>query len=145
MNGYVNQYQQNQIATASKEQILIMLYDGAIRFCRQANTAITEEDMAVKGKYIGKAMAIIAEFANSLDHKIGGAIADDLDGLYTFMLKELSLANVNSDQDKIEIVINLLMDLRQTWVEAIEINNNAKSQEPQATTAEQVSFANSAG
>ncbi len=145
MNGYVNQYQQNQIATASKEQILIMLYDGAIRFCRQAHTAITEDDMAVKGKYIGKAMAIIAEFANSLDRNIGGAIADDLDGLYTFMLKELSLANVSNDQDKIEVVINLLKDLRETWVEAIEINNNNKNAEPQATTAEQVTFVSSAG
>lgn len=140
MNGYVNQYKQNQIATASKEQILIMLYDGAIRFCSQAKTAIKENDMATKGKYIGKSMAIIAEFAGSLDHKIGGAIADDLDGLYTYMLKELSLANVNNDSGKIDIVTTLLKDLRETWLEAIAINNSTNAADTPAA-AEQTQFA----
>lgn len=127
MNGYVNQYQQNQIATASKEQILIMLYDGAIRFARQAKDAIDENDMATKGKYIGKSMAIISEFSTSLDHEIGGDMAKDLDALYAYMLKELSNANVENDKSKIEIVITLLKDLRATWAEAIEINNVEKN------------------
>lgn len=127
MNGYVNQYQANQIATASKEQILILLYEGAIRFSRQAINAMNDNDMAAKGKYIGKTMAIIAEFAGSLDHEIGGTISENLDALYTFMLKELSQANVANDPGKIEVVITLLKDLRETWVEAIEINNKEKA------------------
>jgi flagellar secretion chaperone FliS len=127
MNGYVNQYQANQIATASKEQILILLYDGAIRFSRQAISAINDNDMAAKGKYIGKTMAIIAEFAGSLNHEIGGAISEELDALYTYMLKELSQANVTNESGKIEVVITLLKDLRETWVEAIEINNKTKA------------------
>ncbi len=127
MNGYVNQYQQNQIATASKEQILIMLYDGAIRFSQQAKNAIDENDMATKGKYIGKAMAIISEFSTSLDHEIGGEMAKDLDGLYGYMLKELSAANIDNQKGSIDIVITLLTDLRQTWIEAIEINNSEKN------------------
>ena len=131
MNGYVNQYQHNQIATASREQILLMLYDGAIRFCRQAKTGLKENDMAVKGKYIGKAMAIIAEFAGSLNHDIGGEIAENLDALYNYMLKELSLANVHNDGDKIEIVVTMLKDLRETWAEAIEINAREKAESQQ--------------
>ena len=130
MNGYVNQYQQNQIATASREQILIMLYDGAIRFSQQAKMAIDENDMATKGKYIGKAMAIISEFSTSLDHEVGGHIAADLDALYAYMLKELSNANVNNDKAPIDIVVTLLKDLRATWVEAIEIITAEKNGVP---------------
>ena len=122
MSGY-HQYQQNQIATASKEQILLMLYDGAIRFSKQAKVAITENDMAEKGKYIGKTMAIISEFASSLDHEIGGDIAKNLDGLYAYMLKELSKANLNNETGSIDIVCNMLCELRATWAEAIDINN----------------------
>ncbi len=140
MNGYVNQYQQNQIMTASRAQILVMLYDGAIRFAIQAIQAIEEKDMANKGKYIGKTMAIVSEFATSLDHEIGGDISADLDAMYGYMLRELSNANVENNAERIEEVIVLLKDLRETWVEAIEINNKEKSastnaQEPTAQVA----------
>jgi flagellar secretion chaperone FliS len=127
MNGYVNQYQQNQIMTASQEQILVMLYDGAIRFASQAIEGIEKNDMAIKGKYIGKTMAIISEFATSLDHDIGGQIAADLDAMYGYMLRELSNANVDNNIAPIQEIIVLLKDLRQTWVEAIEINNSEKA------------------
>ncbi|MEN8189428.1 MAG: flagellar export chaperone FliS [Thermodesulfobacteriota bacterium] len=133
MNGY-NQYQNNQIATASREQILLMLYDGAIRFCKQAKLAISNDAMADKGKYIGKAMAIISEFSNSLDHQVGGEIAANLDALYNYMLKELSDGNVNNNPDRIDTVCTMLCELRATWAEAIEINNydnKEPSQEPQ--------------
>lgn len=122
MNGYANQYLNNQIATASREQILLLLYDGAIRFCKQAKIGLEQNDMAVKGKFIGKAMAIIAEFANSLDHDIGGEIAENLDALYNFMLKELSRANIDNDPKPIDTTCTMLCELRATWAEAIEIN-----------------------
>ncbi len=138
MNGYVNQYQQNQIATASREQILLMLYDGAIRFSQQAKMAIDDNDMAVKGKYIGKTMAIISELIRSLDHEIGGDIAKDLDALYGYMLKELSNANVKNDKKPIEVVITLLKDLRETWAEAIEINNQEKNSHSQQNSGQVV-------
>ena len=144
MNGYVNQYQQNQIATASKEQILLMLYDGAIRFAQLAKMAIDENDMAKKGKYIGKSMAIISEFSTSLDHQIGGDIAGDLDALYGYMLKELSQANIDNNKAPIEIVITLLKDLRQTWAEAIELNNAEKTGNLEKAAANNPQLANSA-
>lgn len=128
MNTYINQYQNNHIATASKEQILLMLYDGAIRFTRQAKAAIQEDDMANKGKYIGKTMAIISEFSNTLDHEVGGEIASDLDALYTYMLKELSTSNIKNSTEPLDIVAHLLTDLRTTWAEAIEINNSTEGE-----------------
>jgi flagellar secretion chaperone FliS len=122
MNAYVNQYQNNQILNASPEQILIMLYDGAIRFCRQAMHAMDNGDRKVQAEKISRSMAIVCEFANTLNHEVGGEIATDLDALYSFMTRELTNANVKNDRKSLVTVEDLLVGLRETWVEAIEIN-----------------------
>ena len=67
-------------------------------------------------------MAIITEFSNSLNHEIGGEIAENLDALYHFMIRELTQANLHKDIEKLRIVDRMLVDLRATWGEAIEIN-----------------------
>lgn len=121
MNPYMNQYQNNQIQTASPEKILIMLYDGAIRFTRQAMQAMDAGDKAVQGEKISRVMAIVCEFANTLDHEIGGEIAADLDALYSFMTRELTRANLKGDRKALETVEDLLSGLRDTWVEAAKI------------------------
>jgi flagellar protein FliS len=123
MNTYnMNQYQQNQISTASSEQILLMLYDGAIRFTRRAITGVEEDKPELRRSGVSKALAIISEFSNSLNHKIGGEIAKDLDALYDFMIRELTQANLHCDIDKLKVVETLLMELRQTWGEAVDLN-----------------------
>ena len=121
MSGMINQYQHNQIATASPEQILLMLYDGAIRFARQAIVAYDAQDMVQMRYGIRRCLAIVTEFSDSLDHKIGGKIAEDLDALYHFMSKELTACNINPDRTKLEGVDKLLVDLRATWGEAVVI------------------------
>lgn len=122
MNPYMNQYQHNQIMTASQEQILLMLYDGAIKFCRQAMVANEAGNVGEKLGRIAKAFAIITEFSNSLNHEIGGDIAADLDGLYHFMLRELNKARKDTSGEHLRSVEKLLVDLRLTWGEAVEIN-----------------------
>jgi flagellar secretion chaperone FliS len=123
MSSYtINQYQNNHILTASPEQILLMLYDGAIRFTRQAIHGMEEGNMSSAHHGIKKALAIITEFTNSLDHEIGGEIAENLDALYGFMIRELSLANLQKDTEKLRVVERLLVDLRATWGEAVELN-----------------------
>jgi len=121
MNMHSNDYLKNQIATASREQLLLMFYDGAIRFTRQARQAVEQNDIDGRAYGINKASAIIAELAATLDHKIGGKIADDLDALYNYMLHELSQANIHNDTEPLERVEKMLLDLRQTWAEAIKI------------------------
>jgi flagellar protein FliS len=118
----MNQYQQNQVNTASPEQILLMLYDGAIRFTRRAIAGIEENQPELRISGVKKTLAIIAEFSNSLNHDVGGQIAEDLDALYHFMMRELTSANLNKDVKKLRTVEKLLMDLRLTWGEAVEIN-----------------------
>lgn len=120
MNAY-NKYQNTQVATASREQILIMLYDGAIRFVRQAIFAIEDGDRGKKREGINKAIAIVSEFRNTLDHEIGGEIAANLDALYEYMLRELVKANAQNDLKPLRVVEGLLSDLRDTWKQAIEI------------------------
>ncbi|PIE68361.1 MAG: flagellar export chaperone FliS [Deltaproteobacteria bacterium] len=122
MNAYTKQYQQNQVATASPEQILLMLYDGAIRFVRRAITAAENNDTVDKLQGISKCLAIIAEFSNSLNHEIGAHFAEDLDGLYHFMMRELDAARKDSGTNHLKTVENLLMDLKQTWEEAVAIH-----------------------
>ncbi len=121
MNAY-SQYQHNQIFSASPERILLMLYDGAIRFTRQAIYGLEEDNLTLFHHGIKKSMAIITEFSNSLDHNVGGQIAEDLDALYNFMIRELTLANLHKDIKKLQAVERLLVDLRATWEEAVEIN-----------------------
>lgn len=141
MNTYkMNQYQQNQVSTASPEQILLMLYDGAIRFTRRAISGIEENQPELKASGVTKAMAIIAEFSNSLNHEIGGKIAEDLDALYDFMMRELTSANLNDDIEKLKNVEKLLMDLRQTWGEAVVINRKNVHADTIAATQNQENY-----
>ena len=132
MNAYTNQYQQNQyqknqIFTATPEQLLLMLYDGAIRFTRQAMMAEKQGNLAEKLGRISKTLAIIVEFSNTLDREIGGQIADDLDALYQFMIRELNAARKDETGEKLKTVEGLLVGLRETWGQAVDINREQKS------------------
>lgn len=144
MNAF-NQYKENQILTASPEQILILLYSGAIRFTRQAIYGLEEENITLFHHGIKKSMAIITEFSNSLDHEIGGEIAENLDALYNFMIKELTLANIHKDIEKLRVVDRLLVHLRGAWEEAIEINKGQIPMEKMLAAVEVTDHPESSG
>lgn len=124
MNAYLNQYKNNQVTTASPEQIMIMLYDGAIRFLAQAMQGIEDGNIEQKNHGIQKAMAIVMEFRNTLDHDIGGEIAANLDALYDYMIREMIQANIKKDLQILRKVHSMLSELRDTWKEAIIIARN---------------------
>ncbi|MBD1401273.1 flagellar export chaperone FliS [Pelovirga terrestris] len=128
MNAYANQmnlYKNAQILNASPEQILMMLYDGAIRFCREAQVAMAAKDLRTQADKISRAMAIVTEFSNTLNREVGGEIAENLDALYAFMNRELVRANLEKDAGGVKTVEVLLSDLRETWAEAIDLNRKA--------------------
>ncbi len=112
---------------ASPEQILLMLYDGAIRFTREAITGVEENKAELRIHGVSKAMAIVTEFSNTLNHDIGGKIAENLHELYDFMIRELTSANIDNDVTKLRNVEKLLVDLRQTWGEAVVVNKKEKA------------------
>ncbi|MCF6265833.1 MAG: flagellar export chaperone FliS [Desulfuromusa sp.] len=127
MNGYSNHYQNNQVMTASPEQLLIMLYDGVIRFVRQAKFAIEDNRPGDKAIAVSKAIAIITEFSNTLDYEVGGEIALDLSRLYDFMIRELSTVNARGEIERLEPIERILLDLREGFSGAIEINREVST------------------
>ncbi|BEH11563.1 MULTISPECIES: flagellar export chaperone FliS [Geobacter] len=116
-----NQYQNTQVGTASPEKILIMLYDGAINFSKIALERMEKKDLAGKGKYISKAQAIVSELMNTLNHDVGGGIAQRLEQLYIYVIDEYINANINNSPRALENAIRILTVLRDSWVEAIDI------------------------
>ncbi len=111
------QYRQNTIETSSPTRMVVMLYDGAIRFLTQALTAMEARRHEVQSVLIGKASAIIAHLHDSLDAEVGRAFAGSLSGIYTALLRTLMQANVENKPGPIEEAIEILRDLRETWAE----------------------------
>lgn len=112
-----NQYQRTAVETASGTRLVVMLYDGAIRFLNQAIPAIQAKDFEKKGLYIGKAQSIVTHLRNTLDHAAGGAVAKSLDTIYGRMHNSLTDANFQDDAAKVEAVTHALRELREAWVE----------------------------
>lgn len=122
MNGYVNQYLTNTVQSASPEQLMLMLYDGAIRFVSLAIQAIDNGLIDKRAYYINKTSAIVSEFAATLDHSMNPKLAEDLDALYSYMLNRMMEANLKNDTAPLVEVKQMLSDLRGTWAQAIDIN-----------------------
>jgi flagellar secretion chaperone FliS len=117
----LKQYQQTHVNTSSPEKILLMLYDGAINFSRIAIEKAEKGEKGERGKYVSKAQAIVAELMNTLDHEVGGVIAERLTQLYMYVINEYVRANVNNSVESLENTVKILSMLRDTWAEAIEI------------------------
>ena len=117
----LNPYQNTQVTTATPEKILIMLYDGAIKFTLLAQERMKQKDLAGKGLYIGKAMAIVNELMATLNHEIGGTVAVDLERLYVYLINEFTSANINNELVPLENAHKILVMLRDTWKDATEI------------------------
>lgn len=120
MNPYLKQYRQTQINTTPKEQILLMLYDGAVRFLHQAKAGFAEKNIEKIHNNIVKVQNIITEFESSLDLANGGDFAKNLFGLYEFMSQQLSIANIKKKEESLDIVIKHMTELRDTWREAVK-------------------------
>jgi len=114
MNGFQT-YQETAVSTQSKGRLIVMLYDGAIRFLRQAIAELERGDYIAKGKSITKAQNILFELNTVLDMQSGGEIAKNLRSLYNFMHRHLTEANVSKDTQRIREVIDILEELNQGW------------------------------
>jgi len=122
MSGYTNQYLATTVNSASPEQLMLMLYDGAIRFISLGVQAIENGAIDKRAYYINKASAIVTEFAATLDRSQNAQLAEDLDALYNYMLSRMLQANLRNDAAPLMEVKHLLTDLRATWAQAIELN-----------------------
>lgn len=112
-------YQTTQVTTARPEKILLMLYEGAIKFNKVAMARMKDRNIAEKGKYISKTLAIVSELMNTLDHEVGGQLANDLENLYMFIMDKLIEANLRNSIEDLELVEKLLMTLYTAWEDVV--------------------------
>lgn len=126
-------YKKTSVETASKEQILLMLYQAAIKNCKKGIEAIEQKNLAKKGEYIGKMQDIVVELSNSLDFEVGGEVAKELASLYDYILYSSTQANIKIDKSHLEGCLKVLNTLYDGWSEAIKNlkvaaqNGNSKS------------------
>jgi flagellar protein FliS len=108
-------YLQTQVRSSSPLELVVMLYDGALRSSAAACEAMARRDIPARRAAISKTMAIIGELQNTLDMQGGGEIAERLDQLYTWMTAELVQATVRQDPAPIHEVRRILETLREGW------------------------------
>jgi flagellar secretion chaperone FliS len=133
MNNKLDAYRKTSIHTASKEQILLMLYQAAIKNCRKAIEAINRKEIAKKGEYIGKLQDIVVELNNSLDFDIGGKVAEELASLYDYILFTSTQANIKIESVPLEGCLKVLNTLYEGWSVAIK---SLQGETPKTNTTE---------
>jgi flagellar protein FliS len=110
-------YRQQSVLTAPPGHLVVMLYDGCLRFLFQSAYAMREGDRSVSLTRLRRAEAIIDELNVTLDHERGGQIASRLQGIYVFSRRHLMEAWRENDAQKIERVSGMLAELREAWAE----------------------------
>jgi flagellar secretion chaperone FliS len=112
------QYRKSHVLTASRGQLLVMAYDGMLRFIRLAEIAMGRKDYSEQHENIIKIQAILCELMGSLDYTANSNLADALERLYRYFYDRLTEANVYDKIDALKEVENHLHELREAWVEA---------------------------
>jgi flagellar protein FliS len=113
-------YLRTKIQTASKEELVLMLYDGVIRFTTQGKRAM--EEGAVEDAHTAylRAQDIVLELFHALDRESGGEIAENLARLYSYTYRALIRANINRDAEEAGSVVRIFRELREGWVGAMD-------------------------
>lgn len=120
-NPYSNAaYKKTQIETASPEALILMLYDGALKFMSQAEFAFEDGNIEQTNNLLLRVQAIFTELLTSLDKEKGGEIAVNLERLYVFFLEKLGEANINKDPKPLTDIKPLVLDIRNTWEKAMQ-------------------------
>jgi flagellar protein FliS len=108
-------YRQAHVQSRSPLELIVMLYDGALRFCRETEEAIAKKDLVAKREALNRVFAILSELQGTLNIEQGGQTAASLDSLYTYMINRLTEANVQLKVAPVQEVITLLTGLRDAW------------------------------
>src|SRR5580700_9999816 len=107
-NSSASRYYETSVTTASPEQLVVMLYEGAIKYLRQSVTAIEEKNLVGKRQSIDRAMAIVQHLRNTLDMERGGEISVELDKLYIYMTNCIINGSIKLQTAPLQEAIKLL-------------------------------------
>ena len=112
-SGYLA-YKKVQVQTADQGQLILMCYDGAINFLKQALIAMQTGDKTARTNLLTKAQNILWELTNSLNYE-AGEIAYNLDALYNYMIRRLVDADFNNSPEAVKEVIGHLSEIKSSW------------------------------
>ncbi len=113
-------YQESQILTASREQLLLLTYDGLLRFLSRAERGIGERNYEEKHIGLSRAQALVLELYRTLDHGAAPEVGANLARLYSYLLGEMAAADADDDAGRLRAVIEIIAGLRATWAEAAQ-------------------------
>lgn len=116
MNQYKTVDLRSAVASASPHQLIVMLYDGALTALASAKGCVERKDIEGRAKQLNKANSIVMGLQDFLDLDKGGEIAENLNALYDYIVRGIIEANRIQSADKIQELINLLLDLKQGWI-----------------------------
>ena len=120
----INAYQKNAIMTASKAELTLMLYDGAIKFCNIALSGFEKKEYEKINTNLKKAQAIITEFRATLDCKY--PVREDFERVYDYIYRCLIDANIHKDEEKLQEALKYIREMRDTWKEVMRLNKAGK-------------------
>lgn len=125
-NNAYSVYKNNSINYASKEQLLLMLVDGAVKFAKIGRQAILDKDVAKAHENIVKTENIFYELIVTLDVEKGGEWAKSLLQVYDYIISELISANIKKDAVIMDKLIPLIESIRDTWEQAYKLSKGSK-------------------
>jgi len=125
-NNAYNVYKNNSVNFASKEQLLLMLLDGSVKFAKIARQAIVDKDLKKAHENLVKTQNIYYELITSLDVNKGGEWAQNLMAIYSFIVDKLIEANMKKNVEIIDEVMPLIEEIRETWNEAYKRSKGSK-------------------
>lgn len=119
MQNVAQAYLQTQVGTTGQGEIVVMLFDGALRFLAQAREKMEAKDYAAKGLLISRALDIVNELDSSLNMDLGGELAKNLHQLYFLCTTRLLQANLKLDMAKLDSVVEILSGLRSAFAQIV--------------------------
>jgi flagellar protein FliS len=131
----MQQYQRAQVETASPTRLVVLLYDGAIRFCSIAQEAMRKRDLETQNTNLIKAQRIIGELMSSLDRESGGEVAANLSRIYSYLMEEMVKANLYDRAGALDPVLEALRALRASWEEIDRTAASAPKAESASTSS----------
>lgn len=125
-NNAYSAYKNNSVNYASKEQLLLMLLDGAVKYSKIGKQAIIDKDIPKSHENITRTQDIFYELMVSLDVGQAGDWGQQLMSIYEFIVRILGEANIKKSIDIMDEAISLIEDVRNTWNEAYKVSKTLR-------------------
>ena len=132
---HINKYKSVNVQTASPGQLLVALYETAIRYARQAAGSIRAGNVVAKGREIQRVADLITELASTLNRDVAPELCDNLEQLYFYMGERLSESNATMTPEPVEEVARLMETLKEAWIQAVDQVEGRRAQSTEMANA----------